>query len=201
MQTLRQIEFSLLDMQLHASMGADVLATLQQVRAEVAVLPSPDFSRTPHSFSHIFAGGYAAGYYSYKWAELLSADAYAAFEEAEAQAAGSSAATGRKFLQEILEKGGSRSAAYAQLYSRVSMRLVRGLPLNGDVEAIANAWNIHDEKLLAYLRKIVMTPGGLRNGTHALELASMLAAAVPWWRCSTARISSALASRRRGLRR
>ena len=111
MQTLRQIEFSLLDMQLHASMGADVLATLQQVRAEVAVLPSPDFSRTPHSFSHIFAGGYAAGYYSYKWAELLSADAYAAFEEAEAQAAGSSAATGRKFLQEILEKGGSRSAA------------------------------------------------------------------------------------------
>ena len=109
MQTLRQIEFSLLDMQLHTSMGADVLAVLEQVRAEVAVLPAPDFSRTPHSFSHIFAGGYAAGYYSYKWAELLSADAYAAFEEAQAQ--GSVAATGHKFLQEILEKGGSRSAA------------------------------------------------------------------------------------------
>ncbi|MCX8520358.1 MAG: M3 family metallopeptidase, partial [Rhodoferax sp.] len=81
LQTLRQIEFALFDMLLHSSHApeADFLQLHQQVRAEVAVLPAPGWSRTPHTFSHIFAGGYAAGYYSYKWAEVLSADAYAAF--------------------------------------------------------------------------------------------------------------------------
>ncbi|EJE54783.1 Zn-dependent oligopeptidase, partial [Acidovorax sp. CF316] len=83
MQTLRQIEFSLFDMLLHTEHdpARDIMPLLAQVRAEVAVLQPPAFSRTAHTFSHIFAGGYAAGYYSYKWAEVLSADAYAAFEE------------------------------------------------------------------------------------------------------------------------
>jgi oligopeptidase A len=82
------------------------------VRNEVAVLSSPPYSRTPHTFSHIFAGGYSAGYYSYKWAEVLSADAYAAFEEA-AKAQGRSTldvSTGRRYRQTILEAGGSRPA-------------------------------------------------------------------------------------------
>ncbi|WP_043115573.1 M3 family metallopeptidase, partial [Pseudacidovorax intermedius] len=87
MQTLRQIEFALFDMLLHTQLDASaaqpgaVMALLNEVRTEVAVLPSPAFSRTPMTFTHIFSGGYAAGYYSYKWAEVLSADAYAAFEE------------------------------------------------------------------------------------------------------------------------
>jgi Zn-dependent oligopeptidase len=83
MQTLRQIEFALFDMLLHTEHdpAQDFMPLLDQVRAEVAVLQPPAFSRTAHTFSHIFAGGYAAGYYSYKWAEVLSADAYAAFEE------------------------------------------------------------------------------------------------------------------------
>ena len=83
---------------------------LDLVRAEVAVLQPPTYSRTAHTFSHIFAGGYAAGYYSYKWAEVLSADAYAAFEET-ANADGSpNVETGRKYRQAILEAGGSRPA-------------------------------------------------------------------------------------------
>ncbi|MEJ8851496.1 M3 family metallopeptidase [Variovorax rhizosphaerae] len=116
LQTLRQIEFSLFDMLLHTSYDAataqpgDVLALLGQVRAEVAVMPSPDFSRTPNTFSHIFSGGYAAGYYSYKWAEVLSADAYAAFEETAGANGEPSIETGRKYRQAILEAGGSRSA-------------------------------------------------------------------------------------------
>jgi hypothetical protein len=83
MQTLRQIEFALFDMLLHTDHdpAQDFMPLLAEVRSEVAVLPPPSFSRTAHTFSHIFAGGYAAGYYSYKWAEVLSADAYAAFEE------------------------------------------------------------------------------------------------------------------------
>jgi oligopeptidase A len=70
----------------------------------------PAWSRTPHSFSHIFAGGYAAGYYSYKWAELLSADAYAAFEESAGHKGSLNVETGRKYRQAILEAGGSRPA-------------------------------------------------------------------------------------------
>ena len=112
MQTLRQIEFSLFDMLLHSEHASqdDFMPLLAQVRAEVAVLPAPAFSRSAHSFSHIFAGGYAAGYYSYKWAEVLSADAYAAFEETAGPDGLPSVETGRKYRQAILEAGGSRPA-------------------------------------------------------------------------------------------
>ncbi|XHS78366.1 M3 family metallopeptidase [Burkholderiaceae bacterium UC74_6] len=108
MQTLRQIEFSLFDMRLHAEPGKEVQiqALLDEVRQEVAVLVPPTFNRMQHSFSHIFAGGYAAGYYSYKWAEVLSADAWSAFEEEGVF----NAATGQRYLHSILEVGGSRDA-------------------------------------------------------------------------------------------
>ncbi len=76
----------------------------------MSVLPAPPFSRTAHTFSHIFAGGYAAGYYSYKWAEVLSADAYAAFEETTGTDGQRSTETGRRYRQSILETGGSRPA-------------------------------------------------------------------------------------------
>ncbi len=112
LQTLRQIEFSLLDMRVHTEpdRSSDVLGVLKEVRAEVAVLHPPEWHRMPHSFSHIFAGGYAAGYYSYKWAEVLSADAYAAFEETAAEDGTPSLETGRRYRQSILERGGSRPA-------------------------------------------------------------------------------------------
>lgn len=113
LQTLRQIEFALYDMLLHsgAAPAGDFIALLQQVRDEVSLLQPPAYSRTPHTFSHIFSGGYAAGYYSYKWAEVLSADAYAAFEEA-AQHTGTTldVDTGRRFRKEVLEVGGGRPA-------------------------------------------------------------------------------------------
>jgi oligopeptidase A len=116
MQTLRQIEFSLFDMLLHTEFDAahakagDVMALLTKVRSEVAVMPSPPFSRSPNTFTHIFSGGYAAGYYSYKWAEVLSADAYAAFEETAGLNGEPSIETGRKYREAILESGGSRPA-------------------------------------------------------------------------------------------
>ncbi len=115
MGTLRQIEFALFDMLLHTRDITDstqVQAVLDDVRKEVALLPAPAWNRFQNSFSHIFAGGYAAGYYSYKWAEVLSADAYAAFEEAaEApQPEQALAEAGRRFLAEILAVGGSRPA-------------------------------------------------------------------------------------------
>jgi len=112
LQTLRQIEYALLDMRIHTEphRSDDVLGVLQEVRDQVAVMQPPAFNRMPHSFSHVFAGGYAAGYYSYKWAEVLSADAYAAFEET-LQADGShSVETGRRYREAILEAGGSRPA-------------------------------------------------------------------------------------------
>lgn len=113
LQTLRQIEFALYDMLLHsgAAPAGDFMALLQQVRDEVSLLQPPAYSRTPHTFSHIFSGGYAAGYYSYKWAEVLSADAYAAFEEA-ARHTGTTldVDTGRRFRKEVLEVGGGRPA-------------------------------------------------------------------------------------------
>lgn len=117
MQTLRQVEFSLFDMHLHSQPeavpdGEAILGLLNAVRDEVAVLKAPVYSRTAQTFSHIFAGGYSAGYYSYKWAEVLSADAYAAFEEA-AEKNGTSTvdvATGRRYREAILEAGGSRPA-------------------------------------------------------------------------------------------
>jgi oligopeptidase A len=114
MQTLRQVEFALFDMRLHAefgdtSSGRSVRELLEEVRREVAVVMPPEFNRFQNSFSHIFAGGYAAGYYSYKWAEVLSADAYGAFEEAQGDP-NRLAETGLAFHREILSVGGSRPA-------------------------------------------------------------------------------------------
>ena len=117
MQTLRQVEFSLFDMLLHTTHNPeqDPMDLLNEVRREFAVISAPAYSRTAHTFSHIFSGGYAAGYYSYKWAEVLSADAYAAFEETatalDAQSTTTvTVETGRKYRNAILETGGSRSA-------------------------------------------------------------------------------------------
>jgi oligopeptidase A len=114
MQTLRQVEFSLIDMHLHYDFDPNSQQTVQQlvddVRSKFAVLVPPSFNRFQHSFGHIFAGGYAAGYYSYKWAEVLSADAYAAFEEAVEAGGGAVDATGKRFHREILSVGGSRPA-------------------------------------------------------------------------------------------
>ncbi len=117
LQTLRQVEFALFDMLLHSqpqpvTTGEAILDLLRTVRNEVAVLQPPAYSRTANTFSHIFAGGYSAGYYSYKWAEVLSADAYAAFEEAARARGGSTldVETGRRYRQAILEAGGSRPA-------------------------------------------------------------------------------------------
>jgi oligopeptidase A len=110
MMTLRQVEFALFDFRLHMEYGEPgfpgVQALLDQVRSEVAVLVPPAFNRFQNGFTHIFAGGYAAGYYSYKWAEVLSADAFAAFEENGLF----DVTTGQRFLREILEKGGSEDA-------------------------------------------------------------------------------------------
>ena len=108
MQMMRQLEFSLFDFRLHAEYNpeAPVAAAvlLDEVRQQVAVLTPPAYNHFENSFSHIFAGGYAAGYYSYKWAEVLSADAFSAFEEEGIF----NQATGKRFLQEILQRGGSR---------------------------------------------------------------------------------------------
>ncbi|MGE0114909.1 MAG: M3 family metallopeptidase [Steroidobacteraceae bacterium] len=110
MHTVRQLEFALLDLRLHAeydpARGARVLETLAEVREQVAVVKPPAFNRFPHSFSHIFSGGYAAGYYSYKWAEVLAADAFAAFEESGVF----NAQIAQRFAGSILEIGGSRDA-------------------------------------------------------------------------------------------
>ena len=108
---LRQLEFALFDFRLHLAAGRAgepglVQETLASVRREVSVLAVPEWNRFAHGFSHIFAGGYAAGYYSYLWAEVLAADAYAAFEEAGVF----DRATGQRFMQSILEQGGSREA-------------------------------------------------------------------------------------------
>jgi len=100
-------------MRLHAEPGreANVQSVVDEVRKEVAVNIPPAFNRFQHSFSHIFAGGYAAGYYSYKWAEVLSADAYAAFEEAANASQGVlNTEVGRRYREAILEAGGSRTA-------------------------------------------------------------------------------------------
>ncbi|WP_350282113.1 M3 family metallopeptidase [Nitrosomonas sp.] len=113
LQTLRQIEFALFDMHLHTDFdpqGSEtVLQRLDNIRQQVAVIIPPPFNRFPDSFGHIFAGGYAAGYYSYKWAEVLSADAYSLFEE---NGIGQvvNAKTGERFWHEILAVGGSRPA-------------------------------------------------------------------------------------------
>jgi oligopeptidase A len=110
MQMARQLEFSLFDFRLHReydpARGGRVYEILDEVRRFTAVVMPPAFNRFPHSFSHIFSGGYAAGYYSYKWAEVLSSDAFSLFEEQGIF----DRATGRAFLQKILERGGSRPA-------------------------------------------------------------------------------------------
>jgi oligopeptidase A len=112
LQTLRHVEYSLIDMRLHieANAAERVQAVADEVSREVAVVAPPAFSRPLNVFSHIFSGGYAAGYYSYQWAAVLSADAWGAFEEA-AQFSGGvlDVATGRRFREAILETGGSRS--------------------------------------------------------------------------------------------
>jgi oligopeptidase A len=110
LDTLRQIELASFDFELHASfdprLGAQVAQTLEDVRRRVAVAPAAPFNRMHASFSHIFAGGYAAGYYSYKWAEVLAADAFEAFE----QAGVFDPATAARFLDSILARGGSLDA-------------------------------------------------------------------------------------------
>ncbi len=107
--TVRQIEFALFDLRLHRDFdplrGARVLETLDRVRDEISILRPPEYNRMPNSFAHIFAGGYAAGYYSYKWAEVLSADAFAAFEESRF-----APETGHRFRDTVLAQGGSRGA-------------------------------------------------------------------------------------------
>jgi oligopeptidase A len=108
--TLRQVEFSLFDFRLHAeydpARGARIAEILAEVRREVAIIQVPEWNRYANSFSHIFAGGYAAGYYSYKWAEVLSADAFSAFEEAGIF----DRSTAQRFVEHILSRGGSRDA-------------------------------------------------------------------------------------------
>jgi oligopeptidase A len=113
MQTVRQLEFALFDFRLHAEYVPGrpprIAETLAEVREAVAVVRPPEFNRFPHSFQHVFSGGYAAGYYSYKWAEVLSADAFGAFEEHGVF----DPATARRFESAILERGGSRDAMEA----------------------------------------------------------------------------------------
>ena len=115
---MRQLELGLYDFRLHAEYEPDkparVLETLAEVRDEVALVRHPDYNRLPHAFSHIFAGGYAAGYYSYKWAEVLAADAFAAFEDAGIF----DQSTARRFRTEILEIGGSRDIMQAYIAFR-----------------------------------------------------------------------------------
>jgi oligopeptidase A len=110
MQMVRQLEFALFDFRIHHEYqpdhGGRIYDILDQVRKQVAVIVPPDFNRFAHSFSHIFSGGYAAGYYSYKWAEVLSADAFSLFEEQGIF----DRDTGNAFLHHVLEKGGSRDA-------------------------------------------------------------------------------------------
>jgi oligopeptidase A len=110
LQFVRQLEFALFDMGLHdgpvPKSATDVLEALEEVRSRVAVYPVPGYNRFPHQFAHIFAGGYAAGYYSYKWAEVLSSDAYGAFEEAGVL----NPEVGARFRREVLAAGGSRPA-------------------------------------------------------------------------------------------
>jgi oligopeptidase A len=110
---MRQLEFALFDFRIHAEYspahGGRIREILREVRSEVAVVPVPEWNRFPNSFGHIFAGGYAAGYYSYKWAEVLAADAFAAFEEHGVF----DHATAGRFLDAILSRGGSRDALEA----------------------------------------------------------------------------------------
>ena len=112
LQTLRQVEYALFDMRLHAEPGSEdrIQSLIDEVRGDVSVLVPPSFNRFQHSFSHIFAGGYSAGYYSYKWAEVLSADAWSAFEETADTGGVLNVDIGRRYREAVLEAGGSRPA-------------------------------------------------------------------------------------------
>lgn len=108
MHLARQLEFALFDMRLHMQAGMpDINELLREVRREVSVVPAPEFNRFAHGFSHIFAGGYAAGYYSYLWAEVMSSDAFVVFEETGVF----DSAAGRRFMRTFLEQGGSRDVS------------------------------------------------------------------------------------------
>ncbi len=127
LQMMRQLEFALFDFRMHTEYsperGGRILEILREVRSEVAVLPVPEWNRFPNSFGHIFAGGYAAGYYSYKWAEVLAADAFAAFEESGVF----DRPTAQRFLDAILSRGGSRDALDAFIEFRGRRPDVRAL--------------------------------------------------------------------------
>jgi oligopeptidase A len=135
LQTMRQLEFALFDFRLHAEYaperGARVLEILNEVRREVAVVPVPEWNRFPNSFGHIFAGGYAAGYYSYKWAEVLAADAFSAFEETGVF----ERATAQRFLDAILTRGGSRDALEAFIEFRGRRPDIRALLKQHGIDA------------------------------------------------------------------
>ncbi len=135
LQTMRQLEFALFDFRLHAEYaperGGRIMEILNEVRREVAVVPVPEWNRFPNSFGHIFAGGYAAGYYSYKWAEVLAADAFSAFEETGVF----ERATAQRFLDAILTRGGSRDALEAFIEFRGRPPDIRALLKQHGIDA------------------------------------------------------------------
>jgi oligopeptidase A len=135
LQMVRQLEFSLFDFKLHAGydpqLGGRIAEVLAEVRAAVAVTPVPKWNRFAHSFGHVFAGGYAAGYYSYKWAEVLAADAFGAFEEHGVF----DRATAQRFLDAILARGGSRDPLDAFIEFRGRRPNIRALLRQNGIEA------------------------------------------------------------------
>jgi len=135
LQTMRQLEFALFDFRMHSEYSPDhggrIMDILNEVRREVAVVPVPAWNRFPNSFGHIFAGGYAAGYYSYKWAEVLAADAFSAFEEAGVF----DLATAQRFLDAILTRGGSRDALEAFVEFRGRRPDIRALLKQHGIDA------------------------------------------------------------------
>jgi oligopeptidase A len=137
MQTVRQIEFAMFDLHLHFDFdpagGKSAQALLDEIRRQVAVIVPPAFNRFAQSFSHIFAGGYGAGYYSYKWAEVLSADAFSLFEEHGVL----DAATGQRFRDEILAVGGSRPALESFIAFRGRAPSIDALMRHNGMAAIA----------------------------------------------------------------
>jgi oligopeptidase A len=132
---LRQLELGLFDFRLYAEFqpgsSTQALAVLDAVRDEISLISHPDYNRLPHSFAHIFAGGYGAGYYSYKWAEVLAADAFSAFEEAGIF----DVDTARRFREEILEIGGSRDFMQAYIAFRGRKPTVAALLRKNGIQA------------------------------------------------------------------
>jgi oligopeptidase A len=135
LQTMRQLEFALFDFRMHTEYslqrGGRIMEILKEVRREVCVVPVPEWNRFPNSFGHIFAGGYAAGYYSYKWAEVLAADAFSAFEEKGVF----DSTTAQRFLDSILTRGGSRDALEAFIEFRGRKPDVRALLKQHGIDA------------------------------------------------------------------